>query len=104
MIGFIDRESSLGQEYLSHKAENVFYREATFYSADEVELLLRDNGFLCQVWVQTVSRPLSEIREIEPLQPGRGTAAFVVVRGTAVQHDNVRYVTGTGRIKGALVW
>jgi SAM-dependent methyltransferase len=83
VVGFVDRESSLGQEYLAHQAENVFYREATFYSSEEVEGLLRDCGFPCQVRVQTLSRPLSEIREIEPLQPGRGIGAFVVIRGMA---------------------
>lgn len=81
LVGFIDRETSLGQEYLAHQSESLFYRDATFYSAAEVESLLRNCGFPCQVWVQTLSRPLSEVREIEPLQPGRGTGAFVVVRG-----------------------
>ena len=31
VIGFIDRESALGQEYLAHQAESVFYCEAKFY-------------------------------------------------------------------------
>lgn len=30
VIGFIDRTSGLGQHYLDHQAENVFYREANF--------------------------------------------------------------------------
>jgi len=90
VVGFIDRESSLGQEYLAHQSESLFYRDATFYSAAEVESLLRDCGFPCQVWVQTLSRPLSDVREIEPLQPGRGTGAFVVVRSAAAQQDKVR--------------
>jgi ubiquinone/menaquinone biosynthesis C-methylase UbiE len=29
VIGFVDRESPLGRDYLAHQAENVFYREAT---------------------------------------------------------------------------
>ncbi len=35
VIGFIDRTSTLGQYYLDHQAENVFYSEAIFYSAPE---------------------------------------------------------------------
>jgi diguanylate cyclase (GGDEF)-like protein/PAS domain S-box-containing protein len=89
VIGFIDRESALGQEYLAHQAENVFYREATFYSAKEVERLLSDNGFPCQVWVQTLSGLLPEISEIEPMRAGRGNNAFVVVRGMASLHDKL---------------
>ena len=80
VIGFIDRTSDLGQHYLAHQAENVFYREATFYSADEVERLLRDTGFTGSVWVQTLSKPLEETQEIEPLHAGRGQGAFVVVK------------------------
>jgi len=55
VIGLIDRESPLGQDYVTHQAENVFYREATFYSAAEVEALLKDTGFSDLVWVQTLS-------------------------------------------------
>ncbi|WP_142526028.1 class I SAM-dependent methyltransferase [Methylacidimicrobium cyclopophantes] len=83
-IGFIDRESALGQEYLAHQAENVFYREATFYSALEVEGLLREGGFSIDAWAQTLERPLAETHGIEPLRTGRGQCAFVVVAATRV--------------------
>ncbi|KPV41877.1 methyltransferase type 11 [Thiohalorhabdus denitrificans] len=79
VIGFIDRESDLGQEYLAHQEESVFYREAVFHSADEVARLLADAGFAVGEWAQTLAHPLPETREIEPLWPGRGRCAFVVV-------------------------
>ena len=82
VIGFIDRTSALGQHYLAHQAANVFYREATFYSADEVDRLLTDTGFTRPVWVQTLSKTLDEIREIEPVRTGYGYGAFVVVKVT----------------------
>ncbi len=80
VIGFIDRNSDLGQHYLAHQAESVFYREATFFSADEVEHLLLDTGFTSLVWVQTLSKMLDETHEIEPLRTGFGQVAFVVVK------------------------
>jgi len=80
VIGFIDRTSDLGQHYLAHQAENVFYRDATFFSATEVEQLLRDRGFAEPVWVQTLTKSLEETREIESLSSGYGQGAFVVVR------------------------
>ena len=80
VIGFIDRTSGLGQHYLAHQAENVFYREATFYSAVEVEQLLISSGFTDLTWVQTLARPLKEIRRIEAIRPGYGQGAFVVVK------------------------
>jgi SAM-dependent methyltransferase len=82
VIGFIDRTSALGRQYQAHREENVFYRDAKFYSGDEVERLLGEAGFGAPVWAQTLSRPLPEIREIEPMRPGRGRGAFVVVRAS----------------------
>lgn len=80
VIGFVDRTSRLGQQYLAHQAESAFYREARFYSALEVERLLGDSGFVDLAWGQTLSKPLNEIQEIEPLSEGRGHGGFVVVK------------------------
>lgn len=80
VIGLIDRESPLGRDYVDHQAKNVFYRAATFYSAAEVEILLKEAGFGDYVWLQTLSSPPSEIREIEPTRTGTGQGAFLVVR------------------------
>jgi SAM-dependent methyltransferase len=80
VIGFIDRTSGLGQDYLAHQGENVFYRDATFFSAAEVEKLLYDTGFINPVWVQTLSHSLVKTNEIEPVRAGYGHGAFVVVR------------------------
>ncbi|HSH49516.1 MAG TPA: class I SAM-dependent methyltransferase [Halomonas sp.] len=79
VIGFIDRGSSLGQEYLAYQNQSVFYRDATFFSADEVLHLLQDAGFVINAWGQTLERPLAETREIESLRPGHGDCAFTVV-------------------------
>lgn len=80
VVGFIDRTSTLGQHYRAHQTESVFYREATFFSASEVNELLDDAGFGPRVWVQTLSAPLTEVTTIEPLRAGCGAGAFVVVR------------------------
>lgn len=79
VIGFIDRESGIGQSYLAHQAESVFYREAEFYSTAEVDAILRSGGFVVRAWGQTLFRPLAETTEVEPVRPGTGTGAFVVV-------------------------
>jgi len=84
VIGFIDRESGLGEHYLAHQAENVFYRDANFFAAGEVERFLGEGGFTDTVWVQTLSRPLDRIQEVEPVQGGTGRGAFVVVRAKCV--------------------
>ncbi|WP_459947673.1 hypothetical protein [Desulfocastanea catecholica] len=48
-----------------------------------IEAALREvlcTGFIEQVWVQTLSKSLKEMREIEPLRFGYGQGAFVVVK------------------------
>lgn len=80
IIGFIDRESRLGRRYVEHQAENLFYREATFYSAEQVSSLLTESGFDAEAWVQTLSQSPERMREAETTRPGRGHGAFVVVR------------------------
>lgn len=83
VIGFIDRESALGRDYQARQTDNVFYRDAVFHTAEEVETMLHDGGFVIEAWGQTLSRPLPEIREIEPLRAGHGEGGFVVVAAFA---------------------
>src|SRR5487761_2477434 len=59
VIGFIDRASTLGQFYLAHREQSVFYREATFFSAAEVAELLASGGFADAEWRQTLAGPLA---------------------------------------------
>jgi SAM-dependent methyltransferase len=82
VVGFIDRESPLAREYLVHQADNVFYRHARFFTAAEVDALLREAGFGDLSWVQTLFTRLPEVREAEPPREGTGQGAFLVVRGT----------------------
>jgi SAM-dependent methyltransferase len=79
VMGFIDRDSDLGRHYESHREASVFYRDATFYSAGEVERLVIEAGFSVLSWAQTLSHSLQETKHIEPVRPGRGRCAFVVV-------------------------
>jgi SAM-dependent methyltransferase len=79
-IGFIDRETPLGQFYLAQQPKNPFYRVATFYSSAEVRSLLEKAGFSDSISVQTLfSRP-GTAAEIEPFRAGSGAGAFVVMR------------------------
>jgi SAM-dependent methyltransferase len=88
VIGFIDRTSRLGRHYEAHRHESVFYRDAVFFSADEVDRLLSETGFGERTWRQTLTKPLSETVEVEPSRPGFGDAAFVAVR--AIKDDRRR--------------
>jgi len=82
VLGFIDRDTPLGQQYLRHQDENPFYREAHFFSAAEVEQLLRNAEFIEPCWLQTLFKTLVETRQIEALRAGYGQGAFVTVRAS----------------------
>lgn len=79
VIGFVDRASPLGRAYEKHKEDNVFYRDAVFYSTDEVLALLAAHGFVEPQVVQTVFGELSRIDSVQEPAPGYGEGGFVVV-------------------------
>jgi len=79
--GFVDRNSSLGKFYQKHRAKNVFYKIATFYSVDEVIPYLKKAGFRNLTFAQTIFHNLDEIKEVEPVKEGYGEGSFVVVSG-----------------------
>ena len=81
LVGFIDRNSPIGRIYLEHRDENVFYRQADFYSVDEVLDAMKSAGFRDFELRQTIFRELSEVAGDEPVEPGYGKGSFVVVRG-----------------------
>ena len=80
IIGFVDKNSSLGQVYQTHKTDNVFYKKATFYSAEQVIHLLKKHNFSGVKIVQTVFGELSEINEVQQFQRGYGQGGFVVIK------------------------
>lgn len=81
IIGFVDRDSPLGKEYLRRKDESVFYKDATFYSADDVVRHMKQAGFGDFAFRQTIFQSPGEMREAGPVKEGRGEGSFVVVRG-----------------------
>lgn len=80
IIGFIDRESPLGRIYQEKKHKSPFYRQANFFSADEVILLLRKSNFSDFYFLQTIFQPPEKIKDPEPIKEGYGEGLFVVVR------------------------
>jgi SAM-dependent methyltransferase len=80
LVGFIDRESTLGKVYEKRKQDNEFYRQATFLSVDEVVSHLQQAGFVDFVFRQTIFQNPAEMKQPEPVRPGYGEGSFVVVR------------------------
>jgi len=75
-----DRESSLGRSYQQHKKKSVFYGIATFYTVDEVVLILKKVGFKNFNFTQTIFHSLSKIKAIEPIKEGYSEGSFVTIK------------------------
>ena len=59
LVGFIDRNSALGQVYEAHKANGKFYRVARFYSVADIADRVRQTGFGAMQFCQTIFVVLS---------------------------------------------
>jgi len=80
VIGFIDRESPLGNEYLRRKDKSVFYKDATFHTVSEIVNHLVRSGFTNFAFRQTLAKPLDKMTEVDPVIEGYGRGSFVVIR------------------------
>ncbi len=81
VVGFIDKESSLGQSYERNKEGNPFYGIATFRNPSEVLGHIRDAGFREFEIRQTVSRDPGAMATVEEPEEGYGVGSFVAVKG-----------------------
>ncbi|WP_029688257.1 class I SAM-dependent methyltransferase [Thermoanaerobacter sp. A7A] len=79
LIGFVDRESTIGKIYQTNKEKSLFYKEATFYSTSEIVELLYEAGFKNFNFSQTIFKKLDEIKEKEPVRYGFGKGSFIVI-------------------------
>jgi SAM-dependent methyltransferase len=80
VIGFINRNSELGRLYESRKETSAFYRDARFYSVEEVAEWVQEAGFRSLRFCETLLRDSEELnaRSLE-VRDGYGNAAFVVL-------------------------
>jgi ubiquinone/menaquinone biosynthesis C-methylase UbiE len=78
IIGLIDKNSYLGKRYEKTKKNNKFYKNARFYSVDEIINLLEFHNFCGFVFYQTLVNP--DKRVIEKPQIGYSKGSFVVVK------------------------
>jgi len=80
ILGFVDKDSPIGKEYLEHKDESIFYRDATFFGTQELFNILKESGFSVVETFQTVFGNLENITEVQPVIEGFGKGSFVVIK------------------------
>ncbi len=79
VLAFVDRASPLGAKYEEFKAENVFYRDAVFYSVADIRQVLTAAGLTVATVRQTVFGELDAIRTVQAAEDGSGRGGFVVI-------------------------
>ena len=80
VVAFVDKDSPVGKIYLENKAKSMFYKEATFFSTNEILDLLQDAGFKTEKVIQTVFGMLHEIRQVQQPKEGHNEGSFVVLK------------------------
>jgi SAM-dependent methyltransferase len=85
IIGFVDKDSPVGKEYIKNKEKSLFYKDAVFFSTEEIYKLLIAGGFTIGQTYQTVFGKLNDIKEIQQPEKGSGKGSFVVIK--AKKHE-----------------
>ncbi len=81
VIGLVDSNSELGQQYESRKAESPFYRDARFFSVAELTQIMTNAGFENFRYHQTLFQSPEASGKVEPVKEGFGKGGFVVISG-----------------------
>ena len=79
IIGMLDKDSPLGNEYDAKKKSSKFYQYAEFYSVNQVLEWLRISGYDHVQVLQTIFHNPEEITALEPVKEGHGEGLFVVI-------------------------
>jgi len=82
VVGFVDAASPLGRTYRRRAPRSRFYREATFYTHDELVALFPHAGFQPPTVRQTLFGGEGEWGRPDPVLPGSGRGAFLVLRAS----------------------
>ena len=77
IVGFVDKESELGRQYSDKRENSKFYKEATFFSTQEVLKYLEKTGFK----TVRIKQALIPGESQETILDGFGKGAFIVIKG-----------------------
>ena len=81
VIGFVDKDSQIGEQYLKYKNTSIFYKDATFFSTKEILSFFQKTGFKKEKILQTVFGRLDEIKKVQKPVKGFSKGSFVVILG-----------------------
>lgn len=80
ILASVDKDSPLGRQYIQNKEQSKFYKEATFFTTEELYSLLAAQGFVVEQCRQTIFGELNDITEPQQSSRGFGQGSFVVIK------------------------
>ncbi|HHT9109844.1 MAG TPA: class I SAM-dependent methyltransferase [Candidatus Brocadiaceae bacterium] len=90
IIGMLDEESPLVRLYKEKRNESKFYRDAKYYSVNQVLDWLKKLEFDNLQTVQTIFKTTDKIQRLEPVEEGSGKGLFVVISAKKKNHEFCR--------------
>ena len=96
IIGMLDEECPLGKRYSEKTKKSKFYKNAKFYSVNQVLDWLRDFKFGKFKIVQTIFKNPGKIQSLEPIEEGFGKGLFVVI---SAKNKKSRVANGESTLK-----
>ena len=79
ILAFVDKNSPVGQLYQKNMKKSLFYKDAAFFSTEDLYEYLKEAGFTIKKTKQTVFGKLNEVVEIQEPREGYGEGSFVVI-------------------------
>lgn len=80
IVGMIDKNSHLGEEYEAEKSNSRFYKNASFHSVDDIIASLEKAGFNKLECIQVILPGDTYDGEQPVIKQGYGEGSFVVLR------------------------
>jgi len=80
IIGFLDKDKAIAQQYIENRHRSTFFRKATFYNAKYITKVIEDAGFKNLEFNQTLFGDLDNIKKVQLPKPDYGEGSFIVVK------------------------
>lgn len=85
IIGMLDRDNPVGKLQEEKRKTSKFYRDARFYSVNQVMDWLKKLRFNNLQTVQTIFKKPGEIQSLEPIEEGVEKGLFVVISAEVIK-------------------
>jgi len=80
VIGFVDKNSPIGKIYLKNKEKSLFYKEARFFSVEDLSQILSETGFEISESYQTIFGEIDNIKQVQKVLKSHGQGSFIVIK------------------------